>query len=412
VDEAGRVIGYRNLRQIGRTLAPILLRRRKSEVLKQLPSRVDNTVFVAMTDEQQAHHDENGATVDRIVRRWRRTGYLSDADQRILRSCLMNMRMSCNSTYLLDHKTDHGAKVDELVTLLDELFERPKAKAVVFSQWVGTHELIIRRLKKRGWDYVLFHGGIPSGQRGGLVDRFHADPACRVFLSTDAGGVGLNLQHAAATIVNMDLPWNPAVLEQRIGRVHRLGQSRSVQVVNFVAEGTIEEKMLSILAFKKSLFAGVLDGGQSEIFLGGTRLNKFMESVDAVTRREEQPAVAAPLAVTAESAVATVPVPAPAVDGAERSAPDDNPWAPLLSVGLKLLESLAALPPRAAAGYGVGNGKHGNGKDGHGSTESSAGWIETDAATGRSVLKLPVPDSQVLRQLSVALSRLVAGLGG
>jgi hypothetical protein len=183
-------------------------------------------------------------------------------------------------------------------------------------------------------------------------------------------------------------------------------------VVNFVAEGTIEEKMLSILAFKKSLFAGVLDGGQSEIFLGGTRLNKFMESVDAVTRREEQPAVAAPLAVTAESAVATVPVPAPAVDGAERSAPDDNPWAPLLSVGLKLLESLAALPPRAAAGYGVGNGKHGNGKDGHGSTESSAGWIETDAATGRSVLKLPVPDSQVLRQLSVALSRLVAGLGG
>jgi len=74
VDEAGRVIGYRNLQQIGRTLEPILLRRRKSEVLKQLPSRVDNTVFVAMTDEQQAHHDENGEIVDRIVSRWRKTG--------------------------------------------------------------------------------------------------------------------------------------------------------------------------------------------------------------------------------------------------------------------------------------------------------------------------------------------------
>ena len=60
----------------------------------------------------------------------------------------------------------------------------------------------------------------------------------------------------------MDLPWNPAVLEQRIGRVHRLGQTRSVQVVNFVAKGTIEEGMLRVLAFKKSLFAGVLDGGE------------------------------------------------------------------------------------------------------------------------------------------------------
>jgi len=177
----------------------------------------------------------------------------------------MNMRMSCNSTYLLDHKTDHGTKVDELVTLLDEQFEQPQAKAVVFSQWVGTHELIIRRLKKRGWDYALFHGGVPSDHRAGLVDRFHADPACRVFLSTDAGGVGLNLQHAAATIINMDLPWNPAILEQRIGRVHRLGQSKSVQVVNFVAEGTIEEKMLSILAFKRSCSPAYSTAGERDI---------------------------------------------------------------------------------------------------------------------------------------------------
>ena len=409
VDEAGRVIGYRNLQQIGRTLEPILLRRRKSEVLKQLPSRVDNTVFVAMTDEQQAHHDENGETVDRIVSRWRKTGYLSDADQRRLTCCLMNMRMSCNSTYLLDHKTDHGAKVDELATLLAELFERPEAKAVVFSQWVATHELIIRRLKRRGWDYALFHGGVPSEQRGGLVDRFHTDPACRVFLSTDAGGVGLNLQHAAATVVNMDLPWNPAILEQRIGRVHRLGQTQSVQVVNFVAEGTIEEKMLSILAFKKSLFAGVLDGGESEIFLGGTRLTKFMESVDAVTRRDEKPTVAAMPAVdvperpASEIAEKVLPVkaePTPQVKTQEDSK-NDNPWTPLFTVGLKLLETLAAPPTRKASGNGVENG----------STNISGGWIETDSLTGRSVLKLPLPDPQVLEQLTVALSRLVAGLG-
>jgi superfamily II DNA or RNA helicase len=417
VDEAGRVIGYRNLQQIGRTLEPMLLRRRKADVLKQLPSRVDNTIFVAMTDEQQAYHDDNGESVDRIVSRWRKTGYLSDADQRRLTCCLQNMRMSCNSTYLLDHETDHGAKVDELMTLLDELFEQPDAKAVVFSQWVATHELIIRRLKKRGWGHALFHGGVPSAQRGALVDRFHADPACRLFLSTDAGGVGLNLQHAAATLVNMDLPWNPAILEQRIGRLHRLGQSRSVQVVNFVAEGTIEEKMLSILAFKKSLFAGVLDGGDGEIFLGGTRLTKFMESVDAVTRRDEPLAKAVvPVAETGkvdtEKAKATETAEATeAAEPASHATPgidvdvtvgNDNPWAPLLSVGMKLLESWATPPRRDAAanGHGVSNGH----------TGQSIGWVETDSS-GRSVLKLPLPEPQVLQQLSVALSRLVAGLG-
>src|SRR5205823_12373736 len=87
----------------------------------------------------------------------------------------------------------------------------------------------------------------------------------------------------ASAVINMALPWNPAVLEQRIGRVHRMGQSRPVQVVNFVSQGTIEEGMLSVLKFKKSLFAGALDGGDKEVFLGGSRLTRFMETVEKTT---------------------------------------------------------------------------------------------------------------------------------
>jgi superfamily II DNA or RNA helicase len=400
-DESGRVIGYKDLDKLGHTLAPVLLRRRKSDVLAQLPPRVDNTVFVPMTEAQRIYHDENGDAVARIVKRWRRTGYLSDMDQRRLTCCLQNMRMSCNSSYLLDKKTDDGAKPDELLTILEELFERPDAKAVVFSQWVATHELIARRLQKKRWDYALFHGGVPSHKRAALVERFHNDPDCRVFLSTDAGGVGLNLQHAASTIVNMDVPWNPAVLEQRIGRVHRLGQSRSVQVVNFVAEDTIEERMLSLLAFKKSLFAGVLDGGESEVFLGGSRLTKFMESVDTVTNA---------VAVAESAQDAKLKLPAPSTDKQSVAAgllptPQSaqapvNPWVPLLSAGLKLVEALAAAPS--------GNS---NGGD-NGKVQGAASpWVETDAKTGRSYLKLPMPEPQVVQQLSDALSRLIAGLG-
>lgn len=390
-DERGRVVGYRDLDRIGATLAPILLRRRKAEVLDQLPERVDSTVFVPMTPEQNLYHQENADIVGRIVRRWRRTGYLSEADQRRLTCALQNMRMSCNSTYLLDPQGDHGHKVSELVALLEELLEQPAAKVVVFSQWLRTHQLIAPRLEARGWGHVLFHGGVPGDKRGTLVDRFVEDPDCRVFLSTDAGGVGLNLQHVAACVVNMDLPWNPAVLEQRIGRVHRLGQVCGVQVVNYVAEGTIEEGMLSVLAFKKSLFAGVLDNGESDVMLEGTRLSSFMDRVEQVTG-----AITAPAEEAAEAALlepAKTPdedgdesLPATAEEAAPRVASPADPWAPLLEAGLGFLEHLAHAG--AAAG-------------------GDSPWIETDSRSGQRFLRLPVPDPDAVLRLAEGLRNLL-----
>ncbi|WP_229458916.1 helicase-related protein [Massilia glaciei] len=323
--------------------------------------------------------------------------------------------MVCNSTFLVDHETDHGVKVDELVNLLDDLFEDPTAKVVVFSQWRRTHELIARRLAARGWGHVLFHGGVPTDKRAALVDRFNGEPDCRVFLSTDAGGVGLNLQYAAATIVNMDLPWNPAVLEQRIGRVHRIGQTRGVQVVNFVSQGTIEEGMLSVLAFKQSLFAGVLDGGESDIFMNGTRLSQFMESVDEVTQTmgqtppqaESQEPEAAPEGTTegapsgapevqAPTSAPERPMPgeqaAPPPAGAVAAPAPGDPWAPLIDIGKHLIETLA----QASAGEHA----------------KRPAWIETDAATGKSFIKLPVPDPKSIERLAETLGGLIARLKG
>ena len=403
-DEAGRVIGYRALDRIGQTLAPIMLRRRKAEVLTQLPARVDNRIFVALTPEQRMHHDENGLIVTRIVSRWRKTGYLSDSDQRRLTCALQNMRMVCNSTFLLDHETDHGHKVDELMTLLEELLEDPAAKAVVFSQWRGTHELIQRRLATRAqgkhratWGHVLFSGSVPGDKRGALIEKFHADPDCRLFLSTDAGGVGLNLQHAAAVVVNMDMPWNPAVLEQRIGRVHRMGQSRGVQVINFIGQGSIEEGMLSVLAFKESLFAGVLDGGEHEVFMQGTRLSKFMESVEQVagaigaadTDAEVSPvlnaAQDAPVEPTSPLTEATAPAPQdPATDKPASAGDAPDPWAAILEAGAALLQGLAA--SRGASG----------------DAGAPPMAIERDPVTGQASLRVPLPDPAVLQRLAKA----------
>jgi SNF2 family DNA or RNA helicase len=329
VDDGGRVVGYRDLDRIGRTLAPILIRRRKAEVLAQLPGRLEKRLVLPMTTQQLAHHEENREIVVRIVHKWRRYRFLSEADQRRLMVALQRMRMACDSTYLLDGITDFGPKADEAATLLDEIFEEPETKVVVFSQWLRMHELLVRRFACRRWDHVLFHGGVDGPRRKALVDRFRDDPQCRAFLSTDAGGVGLNLQDASV-VLNMDLPWNPAVLEQRIGRVHRLGQTRPVRVVHLIAQGTIEEGMLARLGFKRSLFAGVLDGGEREVFLGGGRLARFMESVEQATARpggENGGAVDAP-----DRCRAGVPLP---------TAPLVEALGGLLRSGLALLEQMS-----------------------------------------------------------------------
>ena len=411
-DETGRVTGYTALEEIGQALAPILIRRRRSEVLAQLPSRTDQNLLVPMTELQMVHHRDNADIVARIVQRWRRTKFLSDRDQRLLTCALQNMRMSCNSTYLLDQETDHGVKADELAALLDGVFVQPDAKAVVFSQWTRTHDIVIRRLEDRGIGFVSFHGGVPSEMRPALVERFRSDPDCRVFLSTDAGSTGLNLQHAS-TLVNMDLPWNPALLEQRIGRIHRMGQVRPVQIVNFVAKGTIEEGMLSVLAFKRSLSAGILDGGPSEISLGGSRLSRFMKDVENVTGHmgegeamppaEEASSVAsAPLESPVETAAADESAAAiEAASAADASAPEVvtaasqesgvDPWALLLQAGAQLASALSAAGDAEATPHP---------------------WLERDPATGVRSLRLPLPPPQTARRLADALSVIADSLRG
>jgi hypothetical protein len=400
-DETGRVTGYTGLDRIGRTLAPVMIRRRKSEVLRQLPSRTDQNLLVPMTGAQMELHRENADIVAKIVQRWRRTRFLSDSDQRRMTSALQNMRMSCNSTYLLDQETDHGVKADELAALLDDLLAAPEAKAVVFSQWKRTHDIVIRRLEARGLGYVSFHGGVPSERRPELLERFRDDPACRVFLSTDAGSTGLNLQHAS-TLINMDLPWNPAILEQRIARIHRMGQKRPVQVVNLIAKGTIEEGMLSVLAFKRSLSAGILDGASGEISLGGSRLNRFMKDVESVTGRMGEGEVLTP----AEEAGTSVPTNGAAsadASGAADGEPieqaealaaaagdrEQHPWQVLVDAGAQFIAALTSA---------------------NGPTASNGITIERDPSTGTSHLKMPLPPPETVQRLADAFAVIAESL--
>jgi superfamily II DNA/RNA helicase len=159
-------------------------------------------------------------------------------------------------------------------------------KLVVFSQWETMAMEAARVLDSLGVCYVLLHGGLPGKERKAVLERFQNDPECKVFLSTDAGGTGLNLQ-IADTVVNLELPWNPAVLEQRIARVHRMGQSRPVRVINLVTRGTIEEKVLRTLEAKRGLFAGVFAGDADEIPFEAVRATGFLDTMRELVSDEE-----------------------------------------------------------------------------------------------------------------------------
>lgn len=284
--DTGKVISYKNLNAIGERMKNVLIRRRKKDVALQLPGRMDKVLFVPMTEQQREMHDEYQNIVAQLVFKWTRTRFLSEKDRKRLLLLLSQMRMICDSTYILDQKSRYDTKVEETLNILKNVFDSGDEKVVIFSQWERMTRLIAKELDELGVRYEYLHGGVPSEARKNLVDNFTELPESRVFLSTDAGSTGLNLQ-VASILINLDLPWNPAVLEQRIARIYRIGQKRNIQVINLVASQTIEERMLSTLNFKTSLFEGILDNGEDTIFLEDSKFDKIMDSIKVVADSSE-----------------------------------------------------------------------------------------------------------------------------
>lgn len=291
-DDAGRLIGYKNLHQVADMIKGTLIRRRKVDVRIQMPGRTDTNLFVPMTKEQMAIHDEYKFQVSIIIDKWHRFKFLSETDRKRLLLFLSMMRMVCDSTFILDQKSRHDTKIDEIKEIVNNMLESSDEKVVIFSQWERMLRILAQDLEKEGLDFCFLHGGVPSAKRKGLIDRFHDDPECRIFLSTDAGSTGLNLQ-SASLLINIDLPWNPAVLEQRIARIYRLGQQNPVHIINMVARGTIEERMLATLKFKSNLAAGILDGGEDAVFIDNNKFGKIVDMVEGVLSEDEDDSISA-----------------------------------------------------------------------------------------------------------------------
>ncbi len=286
LDEKGRAAGYKNLDRLHERLLPVMLRRRKEEVEGQLPGRTVNTYFVPMHKEQLLRYEEYETRVARLAAMARNRPLKKEEMER-LQQYLACMRMLCDTPYILDQDCRISPKLKELSNILQELLADGDHKIIIFSEWQRMLELVREQAGEMGLSYAWHTGNVPQPKRREEIRRFKKDPECRLFLSTDSGAVGLNLQ-VADVVINLDMPWNPAKLEQRIARAWRKHQKRPVQVINLVSEHSIEHRMLSLLEQKRSLAEGVVDGkGQKEMGLPSGRA-AFLERIDALMSGEKK----------------------------------------------------------------------------------------------------------------------------
>ena len=281
-DKKDKILGYQNLDLLHHKLSSLVIRRRKEEVLQELPDQVTNTYYLELAKEQADMHNGYKSRLLPLLNK----KFLTPMDVRRIQEILLQMRRVCDCTYLVDRQTKISPKLKELEGILDELVIQSGRKMVIFSEWTTMTYLIAKQLSRMGIDFVELSGKIPVHKRQALIDEFTNNPKCKVFLSTDSGGTGLNLQ-AADCVLNFELPWNPARLNQRIGRVNRIGQaSSSVNVINLVSKDSIEEKILAGIHLKTELFTGVFDGGVDRVEFSREKRNQMLNELRAMMNEE------------------------------------------------------------------------------------------------------------------------------
>ena len=286
-EKINKINGYYDLQLLNEQLSEILIRREKRAVLDQLPNVQQIDIPVELSPEQQEYHAGYASGISRIIRKKFLTAY----DLQRLQLLLTNMRMVCDSTYLIDDETNVSPKMEELKDILFEQLDlhRTNRKVIIFSEWIKVHKLIGQMLRQNKIGFVELNGKVPVNLRGELIKKFENTPECKIFLSTEAGGAGLNLQ-MADILINFELPWNPAKKNQRIGRIDRLGQkSAKLTIYNLITRNSIEQQIALGLLVKQSLFDGVLNSKSTTNYVDFSTKGRsqFIEQLEAFINKLE-----------------------------------------------------------------------------------------------------------------------------
>ncbi len=276
---------------LSRVIRPFLLRRTKLEVARELPSRTEIQVPVALSEEEWTlYEDARLAAVAEVSAQGK--GVRNEQQRFQVLAALTRLRLLASHPRLYDSESKvSSSKMRRLLELLEELRSEGH-RALVFSQFTSHLALVREELERAGFSYQYLDGSTPAAARAKHIQAFQ-DGKGEVFLiSLKAGGTGINLT-AADYVIHLDPWWNPAVEDQATDRAHRIGQTRPVTVYRLIARGTIEEQILSLHSDKRALVAGVLEGTDVAARLSTKDLLALLAGGDAPRERledeEEEP---------------------------------------------------------------------------------------------------------------------------
>jgi superfamily II DNA or RNA helicase len=248
--------------RLSRRIGPHILRRKKSEILHELPEKIEQVLEVELNEEQKAAYTQLQIAAREKIDAMRESGSGGAARMQAL-TALLRLRQACCDLALLGHQNAApSSKRLALIELLEEAIDGGH-RTLVFSQFTGTLDLIASDLEALGIRFTRLDGSTRNRQE--IVDQFQNDPTLSVFLiSLKAGGTGLNLT-AADTVIHFDPWWNPAAEAQASDRAHRIGQTRTVNVIKLIARDTVEEKVLGMQAKKREILDATIDAAQGAL---------------------------------------------------------------------------------------------------------------------------------------------------
>ncbi|MBU3075747.1 DEAD/DEAH box helicase [Clostridium estertheticum] len=244
------------LEDLNRLIKPFILRRRKKDVLKELPDKIEKTLMVNLEHQQKKVYKTYANHAMELIKNKVKNDEFKNSKIEIL-SYITKLRQLClDPAVLLNDYSGGSAKIEALVEHLHKCVDE-QHKVLVFSQFTSVLKNIQKRLRVEGITFSYLDGSIPSKKRMDLVETFNDGEDPVFLISLKAGGTGLNLT-SADVVIHFDPWWNPAVEEQATDRAHRIGQKNVVSVIKIIAKGTIEEKILLLQEEKKKLISELM----------------------------------------------------------------------------------------------------------------------------------------------------------
>ena len=247
--------------KIARMTRPFILRRMKTEVLDELPDKIDTVQYSELTREQKEVYLAYLERIQNDIQETIATKGIQRGKIEILAGLTRLRQICCHPSLFLENYEGGSGKLDQLKELAHELKESGH-RLLIFSQFSSMLTLLHKELSKDGIDGFYLDGSTKADKRMDMVDQFNQGEKDAFFISLKAGGTGLNLT-GADTVILYDLWWNPAIEEQAAGRAHRIGQERVVQVIRMISEGTIEERIYQLQQKKRDLVDQIIQPGES-----------------------------------------------------------------------------------------------------------------------------------------------------